>query len=60
MKEKELRRRRGGTYTVISSLDIGDIHVVGRGADFIILLSSEDINGNQVDLGVTMLAGLGG
>lgn len=47
------------TYGEVGSLDVGDIHVVGGGTDFFILLSSEDINSNQVDLGVSVLSGLG-
>ena len=45
---------------VLLAADVGNVHVVGRGAQLLKLLSSEDINGNQVDLGVTVLAGLGG
>jgi hypothetical protein len=33
---------------------------VGRGREILELLASEDINGDQVDLGVTVLASLGG
>lgn len=33
---------------------------MGRGAEILELLASEDVNGDQVDLGVTVLAGLGG
>jgi len=40
--------------------DVGDIHVVGGGAEFFELLAGEDINSNQMDLGVTVLASLGG
>ena len=40
--------------------DVGDIHVVGGGAKFLKLLASEDVDGDQVDLGVTVLASLGG
>jgi len=42
------------------TLDIRDIHVVGRRADIFKFLPSEDIYGNKVDLGMAMLAGLGG
>ena len=38
---------------------VGDIHVVGRGAKILELLAREDINCNEMDLGVTVLAGLG-
>jgi hypothetical protein len=40
--------------------DVRDIHVVGRGAKFFELLASEDVDSNQMDLGVTVLASLGG
>ena len=46
--------------SVLSALDVGDVHVVGRGAEILELLASEDVNGDKVDLGVTVLAGLGG
>jgi hypothetical protein len=39
---------------------IGNIHVVGGGAKIFELLASEDVNGNEMDLGVTVLAGLRG
>jgi hypothetical protein len=39
---------------------VGDIHVVGGGAEFFELLASEDIDGDEMDLGVTVLASLGG
>lgn len=33
---------------------------MGGGAEIFKLLGSEDVNGNQMDLGVTVLSGLGG
>ena len=33
---------------------------MGGGAEIFELLGSEDVNGNQMDLGVTVLSGLGG
>lgn len=45
---------------VLLSADVGDIHVVGGRAELLELLASEDVDGNQVDLGVTVLASLGG
>lgn len=33
---------------------------MGGGAEFFKLLGSEDVNGDQMDLGVTVLSGLGG
>lgn len=43
---------------VFSAGDVGDIHVVGGRAKFFELLASEDINGNQVNLGVAVLSSL--
>jgi len=40
--------------------DVGNIHVVGGGAKFFKLLASEDIDGNKMDLCVTVLTSLGG
>lgn len=40
--------------------DVWDIHVVGGGAEFFELLAGEDVDGNKMDLGVAVLAGLGG
>jgi hypothetical protein len=45
---------------VFRALDDGDVHVVGRGAEILQLLAGEDINSDQMDLGVTVLASLGG
>lgn len=45
---------------VLATRDVGDVHVVGGGRQILELLASEDVNGDQVDLGVTVLAGLGG
>ena len=42
------------------TLNIGDIHIVGRWAEFFQLLSGEDIKGNKMDLGVTVLSSFGG
>lgn len=38
---------------------VGDIHVVGGGAKILEFLARENINCNEMDLGVTVLAGLG-
>lgn len=43
---------------VFLALDIGYVHVVGGGAEIFKLLASEDVNRNEMDLGVTVLAGL--
>lgn len=45
---------------VLLTGDVGDVHVVGGGGQILELLASEDINGNDVDLGVTVLASLRG
>lgn len=39
--------------------DVGDVHVVGGGGQIFELLASEDVDGDQVDLGVTVLSSLG-
>ena len=38
---------------------MGDVHVVGGGRQILQLLAGEDVKGDQVDLGVAVLAGLG-
>lgn len=40
--------------------DVRDVHVVGGRGQLLELLAGEDVDGDQVDLGVTVLAGLGG
>jgi hypothetical protein len=40
--------------------DIWDIHVVGGGAKFFEFLAGEDIDSDEMDLCVTVLASLGG
>jgi hypothetical protein len=60
--------RHKGEETVIGDIeklvflatDVGDIHVVGGWAQFFKLLASEDVNGDEMDFGVTVLASLGG
>jgi len=44
---------------VLAAADVGNVHVVGGRAKLFKLLASEDVDGDQVDLGVTVLAGLG-
>jgi len=44
----------------LATVDVGDVHVVGRRAEFFQFLASEDIKGNEMDFGVTVLSGLGG
>jgi hypothetical protein len=49
------------TYKLVFlTTNVWHIHVVGRWAKFFELLSGKDVNGNQMDLGVTVLSGLGG
>jgi len=49
------------THELIFLADnVGDIHVVGGGAKIFKLLAGEDVNGNEMDFGVTVLAGLRG
>lgn len=45
---------------VLTTGDVGDIHVVSGGRKIFVLLASEDVKGDKVDLGVTVLASLGG
>ena len=45
---------------VLVTADVGDIHVVGGGAQLLELLSGKDVDSDQMDLCVTVLAGLGG
>lgn len=45
---------------VLATRDVGDVHVVGGGGEILELLASEDVNSNEMDLGVTVLASLGG
>jgi hypothetical protein len=49
------------TYELeLATGDIGDVHVVGGGAEFLELLVGEDVDGDEMDLGVAVLASLGG
>lgn len=45
---------------VFLSGNVGNVHVVGGGAEFFKLLASEDVDGDKMDLGVTVLTSLGG
>lgn len=45
---------------VLPTGDVGDVHVVGGGGQILELLAGEDVDGDDVDLGVTVLASLGG
>jgi hypothetical protein len=51
----------GSSYKlVLLAGDVGNVHVVGGRGQLLELLAGEDVDGDQVDLGVTVLAGLGG
>jgi len=45
---------------VLPAGNVGDVHVVGGGRQILVLLGGEDVDGDKVDLGVTVLASLGG
>lgn len=45
---------------ILATGDIWDVHVVGGWRQILHLLAGEDVDGDQVDLGVAVLAGLGG
>lgn len=45
---------------VFVALHVGDIHVVGRRRDVFVFLLSKDVDSDEMHLGVTVLAGLGG
>lgn len=53
-------RARTTYELVLLAADLRDVHVVGGGGEILKLLSGEDIDGDKVDLGVTVLASLGG
>jgi len=44
----------------LSTLDVGDIHIVRGGAEILNLLVGENVQADNVGLGVAVLAGLGG
>ena len=58
--QDERKRCREAHKLVLLAEDDGDVHVVGGGGEILELLAGEDIDGDHVDLGVTVLAGLGG
>lgn len=52
---------KGKTYELVFlAANVGNVHVVGGWTKFFELLTGEDINGNKMDLSVTVLASLGG
>lgn len=53
--------KRGKSYQlVLLAGDDGHIHIVGGRAQLFKLLAGKDIDGDKMDLGVTVLASLGG
>ena len=53
-------RRAWDTHElVLLASDVGNIHVVGGGAQFLELFTGEDIKSDQMDLGVAVLSSLG-
>jgi hypothetical protein len=52
---------QGFTYKlVLATRDVGNVHVVSRGREILVLLVGEDVGSDEMDLGVTVLSGLGG
>src|SRR6266566_3738610 len=51
---------RDSYQLVLLPADIRDIHVVGRGTEFLELLARENVESSKMDLGVAVLSGLGG
>ena len=45
---------------VFLSDNVGNVHVVGGGAEFFEFLASEDVDSDEMDLSVTVLSSLGG
>lgn len=49
------------THELIFLADyVRDIHIVGRGTEILQFLAGENIDSDKMDLGVTVLSGLGG
>ena len=55
-----MERGKGTHQLVLSAADVGDVHVVSRGREILVLLAGENVGSDKMDLGVTVLAGLGG
>lgn len=45
---------------VLASLDVGDVHVVGGRAQILQLLAREDVESDEMDLGMPVLSGFRG
>jgi hypothetical protein len=55
------RAGQGFTHQLeLAAGDVGNVHVVGGRAKILVLLAGEDVESDEMDLGVTVLAGLGG
>lgn len=51
----------GDSYQLVFlASNVGDVHVVGGGAEFFKLLAGKDVDGDKMDLGVTVLTSLRG
>ena len=51
----------GGAYELVFlARNVGDVHIVGGRAQVLELLAGEDVNSDKMNLGVTVLASLGG
>ena len=48
------------THLEVPTLDVWHLHVVCGWTDIFEFLASENVKGNHVDFGMTVLAGLGG
>jgi hypothetical protein len=52
---------RHNTYQlVLTARDVGNVHVVSRRRQILVLLAVEDVGSNEMDLGMTVLSSLGG
>lgn len=56
----DTQRGKGTHQLIFLTVDVGNVHVVGGGGEILQLLAGEDVDGDQVDLGVTVLSSLGG
>ena len=60
MLVKFMDRSTSTTYKLVFLAgNVGDVHVMGGRAKFFKLLAGEDVNGNKMNLGMTVLASLG-
>lgn len=54
-----MRKRDPRTHGELLSGDLGNVHVVSGGREILVLSSSEDVDTDKVDLGVSVLSSLG-